>query len=322
VFCAGLKHAEHVRAEFQTQGVSAVCVFGDTQGRDRIFRDFREGRFRALINVEVGTTGLDIPQIDLIALLRPTKSPGLLTQIAGRGSRALPGTLDGLPDDVEARKDAIARSSKPSCLFLDFTQTLREIGPLDEVRPPRKKGAKKNDEDREPPTKVCPKCRNVVAPSTRSCGDCGHEWPPPELKHLPTASSARVMSTEPVEPTTLRVLSVSYHRHSKAGSPDSFRIDYRYGPFDKVSDWLCFEHKGQARTMAEIKWRKIAYPGSRIPHDVGDALDNIDDLKTPVSVVVREEGKYLRVVRVIHDSAPRQTVNEKKLECEWYEEVF
>jgi DNA repair protein RadD len=190
------------------------------------------------------------------------------------------------------------------------------------VDDPIVRGKGKKSTDAKAPVKICPTCQTAVATGVRNCPECDYQWEFESKKHAAVASSARVMSTEPVEPTTLPVLSVSYHRHSKAGSPDSFRIDYRYGPFDKVSDWLCFEHKGQARTMAEIKWRKISYPGSSIPRDVGDALDNIDDLKPPVSVVVREEGKYLRVVRVIHDSAPRQTVNEKKLECEWYEEVF
>lgn len=320
VFAAGVQHAEHVCEAFRRHGISAACVFGHTQNRKAIFDGFRSGHYRALVNVEVATTGLDIPQIDLIALLRPTKSPGLLVQISGRGSRPLPGVFDGVDDDAEARKAALAASAKPSCLFLDFTSSIRDLGPLDAVKPPRPKGAKK-DGDKEAPTKVCPTCRNVVAPSTRSCPDCGHEWPPPELKHQPKASTAPVMSTEPKELATLPVLGVNYFRHTKAGRPDSFRVEYRYGAFDTISSWVCFEHSGPARSMAEVWWRKNAHRGSKIPRDVADALARTDELKEPMSVVVREEGKYLAVVKVIYDEAARQTKDEENVACQVEEHV-
>lgn len=37
------------------------------------------------------TTGFNAPGVDLIAMLRPTKSTGLYVQMAGRGTRLAPG---------------------------------------------------------------------------------------------------------------------------------------------------------------------------------------------------------------------------------------
>ena len=59
--------------------------------------------------------GFDAPNVDLIALMRPTKSPGLYVQMVGRGLRIAPGKTD--------------------CLVLDFGTNVLRHGPLDMVRP-------------------------------------------------------------------------------------------------------------------------------------------------------------------------------------------
>jgi len=78
-FCAGVKHAQNVCQELIAQGVTAACVTGETPKaeRDRILTEFKAGRIRALTNANVLTTGFDYPDIDLIAMLRPTMSASL-----------------------------------------------------------------------------------------------------------------------------------------------------------------------------------------------------------------------------------------------------
>lgn len=79
MFCAGVEHAEAVATALRARGVSVACVTGQTPRaeRDRMIRDFREGRLRALTNANVLTTGFDAPRLDLIAMLRPTLSTSL-----------------------------------------------------------------------------------------------------------------------------------------------------------------------------------------------------------------------------------------------------
>ena len=73
------------------------------------------------------TTGFNAPAVDLIAMLRPTKSAGLYVQMAGRGTRLSPG--------------------KSNCLVLDFAGNVALHGPIDAVMPsPPGKG------DGEPPS--------------------------------------------------------------------------------------------------------------------------------------------------------------------------
>ena len=82
VFCAGVVHADHVRLALCEAGIPAGIVTGETprQERDRTIADFKAGRLRALCNVNVLSEGFDHPGIDLVALLRPTKSAGLYYQ--------------------------------------------------------------------------------------------------------------------------------------------------------------------------------------------------------------------------------------------------
>ena len=99
-------------------GASPVAtIFGDTpkDERDAIIAAFKRGEIRALASMGVLTTGFNAPAVDLIALLRPTKSAGLYVQMVGRGTRLAPG--------------------KENCLVLDFAGNVRRHGPIDLVRP-------------------------------------------------------------------------------------------------------------------------------------------------------------------------------------------
>ena len=99
----------------------ARMVSGETPNDERkqTLADFAENRFQFLINVGVFTEGFDDPSIELVAMARATKSRSLYSQMVGRGTRPLPGIVDGLAT-AEERRAAIARSPKPTCEVLDF----------------------------------------------------------------------------------------------------------------------------------------------------------------------------------------------------------
>jgi DNA repair protein RadD len=78
-FCTGVAHALAVRDEIRSHGVNCETVTAETPGDERraIFDAFRSGAIRCLTGVNIFSVGFNIPQVDLIALLRPTCSPGL-----------------------------------------------------------------------------------------------------------------------------------------------------------------------------------------------------------------------------------------------------
>lgn len=101
IFSSTVKHAHEI-LESLPNGEARI-VIGDTEDkeRDQIIEDFKNKKFKYLVNVSVLTTGFDAPHVDVIAILRPTESVSLYQQIIGRGLR-----LD---------------SSKKDCFILDYT---------------------------------------------------------------------------------------------------------------------------------------------------------------------------------------------------------
>lgn len=120
VFCVDVEHAKAMAEEFARRGLRSACVHGGTPKdvRDAIFARFRAGAIDVLTNCEIATEGFDDPSTRCILLLRPTKSWALFTQMVGRGTRALPGVVDG-PFSAEERHARILASGKPDCVVLD-----------------------------------------------------------------------------------------------------------------------------------------------------------------------------------------------------------
>lgn len=124
-FFPGLKSAQLATERFNlVDPDSARFVSGDTplDERSMIMGDFRKKRFRWLCNCMAATEGFDAPGADLVVLGRPTLSRALMAQMVGRGTRTLPGVIDGFPlaEQSAERRECIAWSSKPNCLVLDF----------------------------------------------------------------------------------------------------------------------------------------------------------------------------------------------------------
>lgn len=128
VFSSGVKHAHDLAALLNRyRSGSAVAIDGKTDKltvRPRAIADYNAGKVQFLCNFGVFTEGFDAPSTGVIVMGRPTKSVGLYTQMLGRGTRPLPGVVDG-PASPEARRRAIAMSDKSSMLVLDFVGNSR-----------------------------------------------------------------------------------------------------------------------------------------------------------------------------------------------------
>lgn len=302
VFCAGVRHAEHVCEEFRRNGIEARSLFGHTDlgTRDRLLRDFKNQRLRCLVSVSTLTTGFDAPCTDLIAILRPIGSASLWVQCLGRGTRTSPDT------------------GKQDCLVLDFAGCVARCGLIDD---PIVRGRTKKAGESKAPVKICPSCQTAVPVGVRNCTECDHLWEIQETKHAATAASTRVMkSAEPVPETVLPVLSVKYRKHQKDGRPEMLRVDYTTGFAERVSDWVFFPHEGSGSTIGRW-WRLNGRLGSRPPETVDEALDREWEIKRPMSIVVRQQGKYQRVVRVVHDEGSTQVVSKQKVAERFDEEL-
>jgi DNA repair protein RadD len=277
VFCAGVAHAHHIKEALQDEGIVAECVTGETPSaeRDRMLKEFKAGRIQALTNANVLTTGFDAPGIDLIAMLRPTMSPGLYVQMAGRGLRIADGKTD--------------------CLVLDFAGVVEQHGPITAVRPPPKKG----DKVGEAPVKVCDNCQEICALSVRVCPACGAEFPEP-VKAALKLSNLDIMGVEGVD---MEVTAWTWRKHiSRASGKEMLSLTYYGGLSDPpVTEYLTVTHDGYAGEKSRRLLADIAYKAGVVldygTADLHEMAQTLTEGQPPSEIEFRREGKFFTVLQ-------------------------
>lgn len=304
VFGTSVAHACRLRNALRMAGVSCETITGETprEERDRLISAFKARKLACITSCDVLTTGFDAPVVDVLALVRATMSPSLYVQMVGRGMRIADGKTD--------------------CLLLDYAGNIARHGPIDDVKvKPKSKGGG------DAPVKLCPECSAMCAASARQCDHCGFAFPEPTRKANDRPSSLPALSIDmpPKEkkpPVRHDVGRVEWARHQKWGddtATPTLRIDY-FPPGDLavrkiVSEWVCLEHdEGGYAWRQAFKWWD-ANVGGEMPSTIGEAVALLDAgyLKPISAVVTQKDGKWDRVVEVIHGE-PRQPGDDEEEE--------
>ena len=89
VFTQFIDESEQLARE--VEGVAVVTGATKKKERERILRDFKDGKIKVLANVGVLTTGFDYPELDTVVMARPTMSLAMWYQIVGRAIRPFDG---------------------------------------------------------------------------------------------------------------------------------------------------------------------------------------------------------------------------------------
>jgi type I site-specific restriction endonuclease len=121
-FTASVLHAEIMSNIFNrvVPGIAAmVCGKTPESDRTKLNAQFKAGDLPILCNCGTHTEGFDSPSVEIVMMGRPTKSKVLYQQMLGRGTRTLPGVVDG-PETAEERKAAISASTKTRLDVIDF----------------------------------------------------------------------------------------------------------------------------------------------------------------------------------------------------------
>lgn len=281
IFATGIDHAHHIAEEVRSHGVTVEVVTGDTPAaeRGRTIEAFKNQQIRALVSVEVFLEGFNAPHVDLIGMMRPTKSPVLYAQCVGRGMRLYPGKSD--------------------CLFLDYAGVVAELGPVDMIRISSRRAAD-GEAGGEAPAKECPECHLISPAGVREC-PCGYEYPPPVPKLNGKAYGGAVLSYQSTQ-EMVEVTGVRYSRWQPRdpSRPDTLLITYTCG-IREVREWLCPEHTGYARTKFEHRAR-TEWGFQTAPRDIDQVLEFAEEgvIPPPVAIVVRphkDNPKWLDIVR-------------------------
>jgi hypothetical protein len=152
VLCANIDHAEKIHNEI-SKYEDCMIVHSRLKDSHKLIEEYKNNVTRFCVSVGMMSEGTDIPSIDCIVFLRPTKSSRLMVQSAGRGLR--------LHED------------KKHCLLLDYGNVFLNCGlphnPIIPTAPGRKQ------EESEFPVRQCEACWYIYEAERGSeCPLCGH----------------------------------------------------------------------------------------------------------------------------------------------------
>lgn len=275
IFGSSIEHCYHLKESF-SRYIKCEVVHGGLKGeRDEIIQSFQNKDLKMIINYGILTTGFDAPHIDSIGLFRPTKSPALYVQIGGRGLRLSPGKKD--------------------CLWIDFTNTTAELGPIDDVRPPPTKDKAKKG---EAPIKQCWACEQPVAVLLSECPHCGalFEMNNGGVTHNDKASTADILKKYK-EPEWYNVDSVDMRRHTvKSNGNKSVKVKYTFG-INSIEEWV-FTNRDRHNGLFGEWWSNRCGPHP-IPNDIDKIIDNKNNLSHPKRIKIDYNGENKEYGKII-----------------------
>jgi len=155
-FCTSVKHAEHVAEEFRAAGYKAVAISGESKTAERkaALTGLRSGELQVVCNAQLWVAGVDVPEIDCIILLRPTKSLTFYLQAIGRGLRTAPG------------KTHLTVLDHSGCIFDHGSPEIERKWSL----------AGRQKKEGVTPVRQCPACF-CAHPPAPVCPECGYRYP-------------------------------------------------------------------------------------------------------------------------------------------------
>ncbi|NOD36656.1 MULTISPECIES: DEAD/DEAH box helicase [unclassified Ruegeria] len=123
VFACTKDHVIALYVMCLAEGIGAEFITGDTPQIERlgILERFNSGKLNILINLEILSTGIDLPNVNTLLIARPIMSPTQYSQVVGR---ALRGPLNGGNEEntVINVLDNITHYSSVSLLYNEFKQ--------------------------------------------------------------------------------------------------------------------------------------------------------------------------------------------------------
>lgn len=275
IFASGIKHAEKICDCLKSLGISAITIHNGTSKkyRDKGISDFKAGRIKCIVNNSVLTTGFDVPDLDLIAILRATQSTSLWVQILGRGTRIAP--------------------NKTDCMVMDFAGNTERLGTINDPKIPKAKTKGNGDQI----FKVCPECESFQYPSVRICSFCGYEFPQ-QLKIEKKSSNKELITTTKSGTHEWHIKSVVYSYVDKTAKHEpSLKVKYNCG-IRSFTEFIPFEKEG-AKFWA-FKWWKARFPiqsyGTFLPKTTQEAFLHAELLIKPYMIKVRVDSKGEKIV--------------------------
>ena len=162
VYTHSVEASENVSKAFNDAGYVSIAVSGKTpkEERETAMRAFRNGDLKIMVNCELFTEGIDLPNVDVCIMLRPTQSLSLYLQFAMR---------------------ALNPREGKTAIIIDHVGNVERFGLPNQDREWSLQGIVKKKQTAkigEPTVRVCEMCFATFWSKERICPECGYENEP------------------------------------------------------------------------------------------------------------------------------------------------
>ena len=162
VYTHSVEASENVSKAFNDAGYNSMAVSGKTprEARETAMRAFRNGDLKTIVNCELFTEGIDLPNVDVCIMLRPTQSLSLYLQFAMR---------------------ALNPREGKTAIIIDHVGNVERFGLPNQDREWSLQGIIKKKQTAkigEPTVRVCEMCFATFWSKERICPECGYENEP------------------------------------------------------------------------------------------------------------------------------------------------
>lgn len=186
LFAVNKDHSRLMAEAFRQQGIPAIHQdeSHSTQEREQAIKRLESGNVKILCNVNIFSTGVDIPKASCGIFARPTKSEILYVQQVGRVLRPYK-QCARCEADCGAEENCFRCGSrdfkniKTDAIILDHANNCERFGLAFDtryarIRPPEHKKKKEIDSELDIKTKTCESCYAVYSADNSSCPICSH----------------------------------------------------------------------------------------------------------------------------------------------------
>ena len=274
LFAVTIEHIEEYLRAF-AGSVEAVPIHSKltTEERRRNVERFRAGQATVAVTVQAALTGFDVPEIDLVASCRPTKSAIIHTQSIGRGTRPA--------------------EKKVDCLNLDFAGNVPVFGPVDDPHFDRS-GQPKGG---VAPWRACPACGTYNHFETSRCLHCDEplvtrrQLTPEELANAKInwleekRAIDRLVAMRGMR--GLRVESIAVHPYlSKHSGRQTAMLSFNLGNGAIVRHWFNLRRDPNSQDW-QRRWEVLGGTAPA-PKSIEEAVMRAGELVRPAEVSIRE----------------------------------
>lgn len=305
LFAINVRHAKMIKGFLEEEGIPCGVLY-DGMEKEGLKREdeidmFKLGVYRAMVNVNVLTTGFDFPELDCIGLIRPLASIVLYIQCLGRGTRTAPGKVDCLILDYGGNVSRHGDFSKPDVKEAKKGKPSKECGNANcgEMNTQAARNCVVCGFKFTEMFKPCPKCEWENDRSAQECGFCGYHWPVNEDK-LDEEGKTIVGNEAVWLPLSQWYFKVHepWQRDGEEKRPDTVLLTYKAIDGGTVKEYI-FPESWAARPKFERFWRehKGAMP---IPKTSKEAVERKRELRLPKRIKAIRSGQYYNILAREH----------------------